>query len=95
MELLKRANVQLRNPFEIEFLPPGGCERKPAELDLALFRLRKEARFLLEGQINILACPRSRLDELAGKFDCADEEESQAGRAAAGGHEVGGISRKV
>jgi FkbM family methyltransferase len=76
-------------------LPPGGCERKYAELDLALFRLRKEARFLFEDQINILACPRSRLDELAGKFECADEEESQAGRAAAGGREVGGISRKA
>ena len=76
-------------------LPRGGCERKYAELDLALFRLRKEARFLFEDQINILACPGSRLEELAGKFECADEKESQAGRPAAEGHEGGRLSRKA
>jgi hypothetical protein len=76
-------------------LPRGGCDRKYAELDLALFRLRKEARFMFEDQINVLACPGSRLEELAGKFECADEKESQAGRPAAGGPEGGRIPRKI
>jgi hypothetical protein len=52
-------------------LPPGGCDRKYAELDLALFRFRKEARFLFEDQINILACPASKLELLASKFERA------------------------
>jgi FkbM family methyltransferase len=52
-------------------LPSGVGERKYAALDLGLFRLRKEARFLFEDQINILACPGSRLEQLAGKFERA------------------------
>ncbi len=52
-------------------LPYGVGERRGAALDLGLFRLRREARFLFGEQINILACPASKLEEFARRFERA------------------------
>jgi FkbM family methyltransferase len=50
-------------------LPSGVGERPHAALDLGLFRLRREARFLFGEQINILACPTSKLEQFASRFE--------------------------
>ena len=52
-------------------LPSGVGERRSDALDLGLFRLRREARFLFGEQINILACPAAKLEPFARRFERA------------------------
>ena len=54
----------------MEFLKRCGVGERPyAELELGLFRLRRESRFLFGEQINILACPASKLEQFASRFE--------------------------
>jgi hypothetical protein len=73
MEFLKRANVQLWNPFEVESLPllaatfGRGYNRYPRR-SLATPLVKRSFRTLYK---LLRACPLSRLEQLASKFERA------------------------